>query len=199
MAKGRRKKTKLTITSKDKEFLQTLAKTGRTTKELASRYFNIKPSRIDQMIREGFLKKEPIVIKKKSSYCFKLGDKGRKWVKENIGTVNNLCKPSRQGTTHDLHLFEELAKQPKVLRDAAMTEYDIINTYGCIKELSPPDLYIPPVSLKEKDGSVSYYTPQAIEIITRNYRLHEIKGKFDFCKHFLNLDRRSVKIVKASY
>ena len=56
MARGRKKQTRFTITSKDK-FLQCLAKTGRTSASLAQQYFNIKPLRINAMVKNNFLKR----------------------------------------------------------------------------------------------------------------------------------------------
>ena len=145
------------------------------------------------MEKNGFLVKEPIVISKKSSNCFVLSEFGKGWVRRNLPYVNNLAKPARQGTTHDLFLFEEVAKLPQKLQDAALTEYDILAQYGRRENSSPPDLFIP----SHIDDSGVEQAPQAIEILTRTYIRRNIIEKETFCKHVLNLKKEEINYVKA--
>jgi len=198
MARGRKKQTRFTITSKDKLFLQCLAKTGRTSASLAQQYFNIKPLRINAMVKNNFLKKEPIMINGRAENCYRLTDYAKKWIRKNIPTVACFYKPATIGTTHDLKLFEELAKLGVKYIEHAMTEYDIINTFGKRDGASPPDLYIPEFTQLLQDGTVLYANAVAIEIITKRYKQRDIQAKISYCSNVLNLNRERVKYVRAS-
>ena len=68
------------------------------------------------------------MINGRAENCYRLTDYAKKWIRKNIPTVACFYKPATIGTTHDLKLFEELAKLGVKYIEHAMTEYDIINT-----------------------------------------------------------------------
>ncbi|NLL70765.1 MAG: hypothetical protein GX238_06500 [Epulopiscium sp.] len=197
MAKGRKKETKLNITSNDKAFFQVLAKSGRTLPQLAEKYFNIKSSRLNRMVKQGWLRKEEIVIDKKATYCLRLTDKSQKWIKNNIETVDRLYKPTMQGTSHDIELFKQLARLPRCQQDVAETETDITYKYGKGKLLSPPDIFVPKVSLIENGQRIDY-PAMAIEITTKAYREHHIEAKKGYCKSRLNIQEEAIQFVRVA-
>lgn len=198
MARGRKKLTRFTITSNDKLFFQCLAKTGRTNVSLAQQYFNIKPSRINVMVKNDFLKKEPIIIDGKAENCYRLTAYAKRWIKNNISTVECFYKPTSMGTTHDLKLFKELASMGRNHIEHAMTEYDIIHAYGRNGRHSPPDIYIPAFTQLSDDGTVLHFDAMAIEIITHRYKPKDIQAKMNYCNNILNLREESVLYVRAS-
>lgn len=198
MARGRKKATKIIITSNDKAFFQCVAKSGRTSNELADKYFKIKPARISKMIKAGYLKTEPIIIQKKAAYCLRLTDFAKKYIRDNIATVRSFYQASKQGTAHDLYVFEELAKKPKRLQDMALVGNDIVNFFGKDEASSPPDIFFPATTIENKLGEIHYHPPQAIEVITRTYKPQHIEDKINYCQYRMNLPKGAIKFVKAA-
>lgn len=198
MSKGRKKETKLTITSNDRDFLTTLAKSGRCTAELADKYFSIRYKRILKMLRQGWLQQEAVLIGGKSTYCFRLTDQSRNWVKKNIACVNKLYKPTSMASCHDIKLFETLAQLPRELRESAMTEYDITAAYGNLRNISsPPDVFIPATKITDEMGNQVFMKAHAIEVYTRRYHIADLEKKMTYCKAILNLREEDLIYVKA--
>ncbi|WP_425449688.1 hypothetical protein [Dethiothermospora halolimnae] len=187
MAKGRKKSTQLTFMTKDRRLFQALAKTGRATAEQTSKYYNTKEKRLRRLIKEGYLKKEPIMVDgKKGTYCYRLTDQGKKWVKENLATVDCLYKPTTKGTPHDVKLFEKYSKLNEYEQDIALTENDVVKRWGKLKGTSPPDLVVPKfTTTSEKTGITRTMEMKVIEITTKTYTTKDIEAKQAYVKELI--------------
>lgn len=197
MARKKEKK-QIRITEKDKAFLQVLAKTGRCFSDDVNTYFGIKKSRLNQMIHNDYIQREAIMVNRQSSYCYRLTPKAIRWISKNIPTVKKLYKPCTSGTTHDTCLFRELASKPNWQQNIAMTESDIVETFGSIGSFSPPDLYIPAHTHYENTTGVIVTTShEIIEIITRNYRAAAIQSKKNYCSYFLGTEEGGITFIET--
>jgi len=191
-------KKKMRITTKDKSFMQVLSKTGRCFAEDADTYFNIKKSRINKMVHNGYLEKEPIMFRQKATFCYRLTRKAQRWISKNIATVNRFYKPAKRGTLHDLVLFKELAQKPKHVQDIAMTEADLVHHYGSLSYFSPPDLFIPSTTRIDELGFTISTSPEVIEVVSKNYSTAEIQAKVDYSKHFLNISEGGITFIETN-
>ncbi|NYB73496.1 hypothetical protein HZF24_05020 [Sedimentibacter hydroxybenzoicus DSM 7310] len=171
MAKGRKRTTNLTFMEKDKRLFQGISKCGKAITPLIEKYYNISQKRIDRFVKQGYLIKSSAIWENKSIMCYGLSEKGKKWVKNNIHTVNSLYKPAR-GATHDIALFQEYSKLSRKEQDLSLTETDI-SRQNKLSYASPVDLYIPPY----QDESGIIIQGQAIEIITPAYSKDDIEKK----------------------
>ncbi|MBM7562847.1 hypothetical protein [Fusibacter tunisiensis] len=195
----KKEKRQMRITEKDKAFLQVLSKTGRCFSEDAETYFNIKKSRLNQMIHNGYIQREAIMVNRKASHCYRLTPKAIRWIGRNIPTVNKLYKPAKAGTSHDIVLFRELASKPRWQQDIAMTEKDIIGKYGTFGSFSPPDLYIPIHTRYEVETGITVTTPhEIIEVVTNNYSSAEIEAKVDYASYFLGTEKGGITFIETN-
>ncbi|WP_425449716.1 hypothetical protein [Dethiothermospora halolimnae] len=190
MAKGRKKSTQLTFMTKDRRLFQALAKTGRATAEQTSKYYNTKEKRLRRFIKEGYLKKEPIMVDgkkgKKATYCFRLTDQGKKWVKENLATVDCLYKPTTKGTPHDVKLFEKYSNLTEYEQDIALTENDVVKRWGKLKGTSPPDLVVPSFKTTSEITNITRTVEmKVIEITTKTYTQKDIDAKEAYVKELI--------------
>ena len=183
----RKEKGKMQITSKDRAFLQVLAKTGRCLSEDVETYFGIKKSRLNKMIHNEYLVKEAIMVNRQPQYCYMLTQKARRWISKNISTVRIHYKPSNRGTIHDILLFQQLGQLPRHLQDVAMPEKEVSKIFGQVKGCSPPDIFIPSTSYTNSLGNLVETATQVIEVVTKNYSAQEIQEKIDYCRDFLGV------------
>ena len=188
MGRGRKKKRELKITTKDRKLLQAIAKTGRTTKDLAKKYYKTKEKRLYRLVKENILEKEPFIDKNKGTYCYRLTTKGKRWVKQNLANVNILYKPSNMGAKHDIKLFEKFGQLTEKEQDIALTEGDISKKYGNLDYTSPPDMLIP----KSENTDI-----KIIEVITSTYTSKDIKAKNDYVKDLINEKKEVIDFEKT--
>ncbi|MPM01913.1 hypothetical protein SDC9_48153 [bioreactor metagenome] len=195
MAKGRKKETQVAIMEKDKRLFQALAKTARGTSDLIQEHYNISHKRIDKLVKQGYLKKEPIIWENKATYCYRLSRKSQDYVKSNLHTVSGLYKPTSVPSTHDIALFKEFSKLTNTQQDLAMTETDIVKIYGKLSYASPVDLYVP--AYQDENGIA--IQEQAIEIITPSYSKEDIEKKEIYVKECLKISSSSYRKVYSNY
>ncbi len=187
------------ITNNDKAFFQVLSKTGRCFAEDANASFNIRKSRLNSMIKNGYIEREAIIHNHELSYCYRLTKQGMNWVKQNISTVNKFYKSTQLATAHDMVLFKTLASKPKIIQDVAMTESDVIAQFGTLRGCSPPDLYIPStVIIDENTGSSVTVESEIIEIITKHYKSTHIQSKINYKNRLLNQTKGGIRFIEAN-
>lgn len=170
---------------KDLMLFQALAKTGRCTHDLSSKYYNVKYKRLERFVREGYLQKEPIMIDGRATYCYRLSKQGQKLVRENIPTVNHFYKCTTKGTSHDVYLFEAFAKLSFYEQQICLTESDIVEKYGKLKGTSPPDFLVPKYEMISKSGLRRTVKMQVKEVKTKNYTAEDIAEKISYIEELI--------------
>lgn len=182
-------KTKIKMTNMDKGLFINLAKSGRTTSEIAKTY-GVSQKRLSKLKNHGLLTSEPLMKDGEVVKCYRLTDRGKAFVKREIPEIRALYKPVREGSSHDIRLsalVSELLPEQQLI---AMVETELTEKFGHKGRYSTPDLYVPAVEI---DGVA--YEERILEITTRNYTKELIQSKLDYAQHIM----KSESVVEFYY
>lgn len=130
------------ITNNDKELLKALSRAGYVSKEQAQNLINLNERRLNNLEKDGYIKRTSVIIKDKQINVYQLNDKGKKYVANNISSVNNFYKAT--SPLHDLVLADRYLKLSTESRDYWKTEGDIreMFTSQLTESMSMPDAII---------------------------------------------------------
>lgn len=156
------------ITSRDKELFKQLARTAVTTREQAQIYLNYDKDnkRLSNLVKDGYIKQEIAKIKSNYEIVYRLNNRGKNYLRDNIAEVDKLYKFA--SAEHDYRLTELYYKEFWDYRDTWRTEQDYKQDY----QRGTPDATI-------KIGGIT----MIIEIITQNYTNEEIRAKEEFAEN----------------
>lgn len=145
-----------TLTTKDKEVLNMLSKTGQATTEQLQKLNNISSERLNKLEKSGYIDKS---ISTKGN-IYTLNEKSNKLIDGGIY--------HRAGLNHDLKLSEQYLNLTKEQQQNCVTG-DYYARSNSLEVKGTPDLVI-----------TTEQVPIFVEVITSNYRQNDIELKQEF-------------------
>jgi DNA-binding Lrp family transcriptional regulator len=185
------------ITSNDKELFKALSRTGYVSKEQAQNLIDLNERRLKNLEKDGYIKSTTAIIKNKQINVYQLNDKGKKYVANNISSVNNFYKAT--SPQHDLVLADRYLKLDDESKDYWKTEGDIRKIFSSqiTESMSMPDALIIKHSI-EMGTEVNISAVEVIEVITSNYGHEEIDAKIEFITQVLQIAKEEVSFERAN-
>lgn len=185
------------ITNNDKELLKALSRTGYVSKEQAQNLINLNERRLNNLEKDGYIKRTSAIIKDKQINVYQLNDKGKKYVANNISSVNNFYKAT--SPLHDLVLADRYLKLGTESRDYWKTEGDIREMFSSqiTEGMSMPDAIILKHSI-EIDAEINIRDVEVLEIVTNNYGVEEIEAKIEFITEVLQVPKEEISFERTN-
>lgn len=188
MARGRKAGPAVkVITSRDKELMEGIARTGLTTKYNARETIGLGEDRLRKLEKEGYIQSKNVVINngKDVATVYYLNDKGKSYVKEN-SDIDHFYRSNERQIEHDMKLSEIYYSLDREIRATWKNENDLIKEY---KELHPGEKLNTMVDATVEMNGVSV----AVEVLTDNYGKQEIIEKMEIaeaigCKEVISIN-----------
>ena len=167
--RGRKSQRVKVITSKDLELIKQIARTGLCSREQAETYSGLSQDRLAKLCKSNFLKEEQSLYHRELITIYRLADTGIKYVKNSCDSINNVYKYA--STMHDIALTKYYYTIEPQYRDRWTTEEDLKHEqeYSLYSGSCLDGLY------RDEHGRT-----HAVEVLTKNYSVEEIKSKEEF-------------------
>lgn len=184
------------ITNNDKELFKGLSRVGYISKEQAKNHININDRRLKNLVKEGYIKSSTAIIKDKQVQVYQIDDRGKKYVSNNVSSINNFYKST--SPKHDLVLADRYFKLGAESRDYWKTEGDIREMYSSYitKSMSMPDAIVVR-HFTTIDMETNTRPIEVIEVITDNYGHEEIESKIEFITEILQIAKEGISFERA--
>lgn len=171
MARGRTSFKIKRVTKPMGETMKAIARTGICPITNAEKYFSLKKSTLDKMLKNNYIQSNSVITKNGVTEVFKLGSKGHKWIKENTNIEWNYRSNTRQ-LEHDLKLNQIYCQLSQEVRESWKNENEVVKNWENLT--GKPQ--------EERTGSVDAIIEVeeklvAIEVVTNNYGEEELREK----------------------